>query len=60
VGSIYLYSTSPEMMRMRGVLWCIPRLFWWKHRALQPYYHPDAPGGAAHIPERAPMWVTPF
>ena len=49
VGSIYLYSTSPGMMRLRGVMWCTPRLLRWRDRALKPYYHPDAPGGMANI-----------
>ena len=48
-GSVYLYSTSPGMMRMRGVLWCIPRVLRWKHRVLTAYYRPLAPGGIAHV-----------
>ena len=29
-----LYATSPPMMRLRGLLFCISRLLAWKHRAL--------------------------
>ena len=54
-GSVHLCSTAPGMMRLRGVLWCIPRLLWWKHRALKPYYHPSAPGGIANIAEGVEM-----
>ena len=56
--SVYLHSTSPGMMRMRGVLWCIPRILRWKHRVLTAYYHPRAPGGIAHIEEGVEMFCT--
>ena len=54
-GSIYLYSTAPGMVCLRGVLWCTPRLVRWKNRVLQAYYHPHAPGGMAHIAEGVAM-----
>lgn len=50
-----LYSMSPGMMRLRGVLWCIPHLVRWKNRVLQAYYHPRAPGGMAHIAQGVKM-----
>ena len=51
----YMYSTTPAMLRMRGLLWTVPRLLRWKYRALQRYYHPNAPGGRASIAEGVAM-----
>ena len=31
----YYRSTAPGAQRLRGVMWCVPRLLRWKHRALQ-------------------------
>lgn len=41
----YLYATSPGMLRLRGVLWCLPRLLAWKWRAVLKANAPDEPGG---------------
>ena len=35
VAHTFLYATSPSMMRLRGVLFCVSRLIAWKHRALK-------------------------
>ena len=32
---VYHRSTSLGAQRLRGVIWCLPRLLRWKHRALQ-------------------------
>ena len=41
----YYYATSPGMLRLRGVLWCLPRLLAWKWRAVEKANAPDKPGG---------------
>ena len=51
-GSTYYRSTAPGAQRLRGVMWCVPRLLRWKYRALQ-YYQGSlatlrAEGIAAH------------
>ena len=32
---VYLRSTAPGSLRLRGFMWCMPRLLRWKHRALR-------------------------
>jgi hypothetical protein len=39
------YATSPGMLRLRGVLRCLPRLLAWKWRAVFKANAPDQPGG---------------
>lgn len=41
----YYYATSPGMLRLRGVLWCLPRLLAWKWRAVLEANAPNRPGG---------------
>ena len=41
----YYYATSPGMLRLRGVLRCLPRLLAWKWRAVLKANAPDEPGG---------------
>ena len=41
----YYYATSPGMLRLRGALWCLPRLLAWKWRAVLKANAPDEPGG---------------
>lgn len=39
-GFTYLHATSPGMLRLRGVLWCLPRLLAWKWRAVHTCWAP--------------------
>ena len=41
----YHYATSPGILRLRGFLWCTPRLMAWKWRAIVKAHAPDKPGG---------------
>lgn len=40
-----LHATSPGMLRMRGVMWCIPRLRLWRRRAARRALLGHAPPG---------------
>ena len=34
-----LRSTSPNIMKMRGFIYCLPKLIRWKHRSLKYFFH---------------------
>jgi len=51
----YYYATSPGMLRLRGFLWCTPRLMAWKWRAVVKANAPDAPGGQRWMAEYGSM-----
>lgn len=43
---VYYRSTSPGAQRLRGVVWCLPRVMRWKWRAIERGY---APGGPLYL-----------
>ena len=42
---IRLYATSPAMLRLRGILWCTPRLLAWRKRAVAACWVPPCGTG---------------
>ena len=52
---VYYSATSPGMLRLRGFLWCTPRLMAWKWRAVVKANAPDAPGGQRWMAEYGSM-----